>query len=359
MNIQDNGEARANRTLIRQQYDIASNVTVEAVMRYVEPVQTETTLETILGRFLEDKGLFAIPVLNGERPVGLIDRHAFENSLAQLCVPALPAEMPCADTMNAAPLLVDKSTPIHELSGFLSQCEIRHFAEGFIITEQGRYIGIGTGQGVLREITKTQIDAARYANPLTLLPGHVPINEHIEHLLQSGKSFAVCFVDIDNLRLFNDVYGYRKGDELIQITGELLGNVCDPTTDLIGHTHGDDFILVLQSPDWKQRCEAALSAFAHTSSALFDKSHRSIGGYLCTDRQGRIVHHPLPTLSIGAVWIIPKLFESQHAVTDAATDAKRLAKEKRGNSLFVERRHLFQHQVSEKQEGNSGVYYGN
>ena len=92
--------------------------------------------------------------------------------------------------MNAAPLLVEKSTPIHELSGFLSESEIRHFTDGFIITEQGRYIGIGTGQDLLREITKAQIETARYANPLTLLPGNVPINEHIEYLLQSGKSFC-------------------------------------------------------------------------------------------------------------------------------------------------------------------------
>ncbi len=260
--------------------------------------------------------------------------------------------------MNAEPLLVEKSTPIQELSEFLSESEIRHFTDGFIITEQGRYIGIGTGQDLLLEITKAQIETSRYANPLTLLPGNVPINEYIEYLLQSGESFAVCYGDLDNFKPFNDVCGYRKGDELIQFTARLLGAVCDPVHDFIGHIGGDDFILVLQSPDWEQRCHRALTAFAHTSSALFDKDHRSIGGYLTGDRQGRIVHHPLPTLSIGVVWVNPELFDSYHEVAEAATVAKKMAKEKPGNSLFIERRRLQQHQIAEEQHESAGAYYG-
>jgi diguanylate cyclase (GGDEF)-like protein len=341
-----------------QPYSNARNVTVETILRYVEPVQPETEIEKIFANFSENKNVRAIPVVKNGRPVGLINRYEFVDSLAQPYRRELLGKKPCADMMNAAPLLVEKSTLIHELSGFLSESEIRHFTDGFIITEQGRYIGIGTGQDLLREITKAQIETARYANPLTLLPGNVPINEHIEYLLQSGKSFAVCYGDLDNFKPFNDVCGYRKGDELIQFTARLLSNVCDPVHDFIGHIGGDDFILILQSPDWEQRCDRALSAFAHTSAALFDKDHRSIGGYLTGDRHGRIVHHPLPTLSIGVVWVNPELFSSHHEVAEAATVAKKMAKQKPGNSLFIERRRLHQHEVAEKQPEIAGAYYG-
>lgn len=341
-----------------QPYSNVRSVTVETILRYVEPAQPETEIEEIFAHFSENKNLRAIPVVKNGRPVGLINRYEFVDSLAQPYRRELLGKKPCADMMNAAPLLVEKSTPIHELSGFLSESEIRHFTDGFIITEQGRYIGIGTGQDLLREIAKAQIETARYANPLTLLPGNVPINEHIEYLLQSGKSFSVCYGDLDNFKPFNDVCGYRKGDELIQFTARLLRNVCDSAYDFIGHIGGDDFILVLQSPDWEQRCHRALSAFAHTSSALFDKDHRSIGGYLSGDRQGRIVHHPLPTLSIGVIWVNPEFFSSHHEVAEAATVAKKMAKEKPGNSLFIERRRLQQHQMAEEQHESAGAYYG-
>jgi GGDEF domain-containing protein len=342
------------KTIVKQPYGNIRNITVETFLRYVEPVQPETEFKKIFACFSENKNLRVIPVVKNERPVGLIGRYEFVDSFARPYRRYLLGKELCKDMMSAEPLLVEKSTPIHELSGFLSESEIRHFTDGFIITEQGRYIGLGTGQDLLREITKAQIETARYANPLTLLPGNVPINEHIEHLLQSGKSFAVCYADLDNFKPFNNVCGYRKGDELIQYTARLLGNACDPKHDFIGHIGGDDFILVLQSKDWEQRCHRALAAFARTSAALFDKDHRSIGGYLTGDRQGRIVHHPLPTLSIGAVWVNPELFGSHHEVAEAATAAKKMAKEKPGNSLFIERRRLHQRELIEEQHKATG-----
>jgi diguanylate cyclase (GGDEF)-like protein len=253
---------------------------------------------------------------------------------------------------------VEKSTPIDEVSQFLSQTDMQQFADSFIITEQGRYIGLGTSQDLLREITHSHISTSRHVHPLSKLPGSVPINEHIERLLQSGKSFAVCYADLDHLKPFNDKYGYRKGDELIQFTSNLLSQTCDPTLDFIGHIGGDDFIFILQSKDWEHRCHRALAAFAQTSSGLFDKQHRAMGGYKIEDRQSRIVHHPLPTLSIGVVLVTPKLFDSHYEITEAVTTAKIMAKKKPGNSLFIERRHPNSYKVSETQRQNAEVFYG-
>ena len=184
----------------KQPYSNARSVTVETILRYVESVQPETEIEKIFANFSASKNLRSLPVVKNGRPVGLINRYEFVDNFAQPYRRELLGKKPCADMMNAEPLLVEKSTPIHELSGFLSESEIRHFTDGFIITEQGRYIGIGNGQDLLREITKVQIETARYANPLTLLPGNVPINEHIEYLLQSGKSFAVCYRVMEKIK---------------------------------------------------------------------------------------------------------------------------------------------------------------
>ena len=334
-----------------QPYSNPRIITVEALLRYVEPSQPDTSIENIFACFSANKGLRAIPVVKHGRPIGLINRHAFVDSFAQPFRRELLGKKPCMDMMNADPLIVEKSTPIHELSSFLSESNIEHFTDGFIITEQGRYVGLGTGQDLLREITNAQIETARYANPLTLLPGNVPINEHIDFLLKSGKSFAVCYGDLDNFKPFNDVYGYRKGDEMIQFTGKLLNNVCDPQRDFIGHIGGDDFILILQSADWEKRCNRALTSFAQTSLVLFEERHRSSGGYTSEDRQGRVVHHPLPTLSIGVICATAEAFHSHYEIAEAATAAKKMAKKKPGNSLFIERRELAQPEMVE-------VYYG-
>src|SRR3546814_20755996 len=121
------------------------------------------------------------------------------------------------------------------------------------MTEGGQFIGVGTGFDLIREITQMQIHAARYANPLTQLPGNVPIDEHIEALLLSEEPFAVCYGDLDHFKPFNDLYSYRKGDEVIQITAGLLSENADPGLDFVGHIGGADFVVIFKRPDWRAR----------------------------------------------------------------------------------------------------------
>src|SRR5690606_29313798 len=146
------------------------------------------------------------------------------------------------------PLIVDHQISLQKLGHLITESRPQHLSDGFIITERGRYIGVGTGFDLIREITQMQIHAARYANPLTQLPGNVPINEHIEALVDSEATFSVCYVDLDHFKPFNDLYSYRKGDEAIQITAGLLRAHTDPGCDFVGHIGGDDFIVVSEAP---------------------------------------------------------------------------------------------------------------
>ena len=111
----------------------------------------------------------------------------------------------------------------------------------------------------------------------------------------------------------------------------------DPALDFIGHIGGDDFILLMQSNDWTQRCEQVLQAFANSTQMFFGKASHA-GGYESEDRQGRLMFHPFPTLSIGAVAIQPGDFSSHYEVSAAAAEAKKMAKRRPGNSLFSEKR---------------------
>jgi diguanylate cyclase (GGDEF)-like protein len=318
-------------------------VTAQKLLIYVEPVTPETENNEIFARFSTNHTLNSIPVVKHGKPLGLINRYTFIDRFAQPFQRELLGRKSCSQTMYEQPLLVEKSTTIQEISQFLTESNSRYFADGFIITDEGRYLGVGTGQDLLRTITQMQIEAARYANPLTLLPGNVSINENIERLLHSEQPFHACYCDLDNFKPFNDIYGYCKGDEMIQLTGRILYWACDPKLDFIGHIGGDDFILLMRSPDWKKRCDNALQSFAHASASLASEQHRCSGGYESEDRHGRVVFNPLPTLSIGAAYIDPRHFRSHLQVSEVATEAKKMAKKLRGNSLFVEqRKHLLQ-----------------
>lgn len=313
-----------------------SQTTAHKLLTYVEPVHPDTLIDHIFERFNVNPALRIIPVVKNSVPLGLINRYHFIDRFSKPFQRELHSKKPCIDLIQGDPLLVERGMPIEELSHFMAEADSRHFADGFIITENGRYIGVSSGQDLLRELTQMQLEAARYANPLTLLPGNVPINEHIERLLYANTSFVACYCDLDHFKPFNDTYSYRKGDEMIQLTGRILSWACDPKLDFIGHIGGDDFILLMQSRDWKARCEQALRSFEQAAGLLFKEEHLAAGGYNSEGRDGTVKFHPLTSLSIGATQVAPGQFMSHHEVSAAMTDAKKMAKKIHGNSLFVE-----------------------
>lgn len=304
-----------------------------------KPVRPETPIDRLFECFYPDPALHLIPIVDNGVPLGLINRHAFIERFSKPYQRELHGKEPCQKIIPGAPLLVEKNMPLAELSHFLAEVGSRHLTEGFIITENGRYTGVATGRDLLRELTQMQIEAARYANPLTLLPGNVPINDHIEHLLQMNIPFVACYTDLDFFKPFNDVYGYGKGDEMIRLTGRILNWACDPKLDFIGHIGGDDFVLLLQSPNWQARCEQALRSFEQATELMFTEEHRSAGGYTTEGRDGKQQFHPLTSLSIGALKVAPGEFTSYLEVAAAMTDTKKMANKISGNSLFVEQRH--------------------
>jgi diguanylate cyclase (GGDEF)-like protein len=326
----------------KTEFSARSQATAQKLLTYVEPVQPETVNEQVLQRFSANTALRIIPVVKGGKPLGLINRYQFIDRFAKPYQRELMGRKPCHELVPGEPLLVEKSMPIEELSHFLAEADSRHFADGFIITDNGRYIGVASGQDLLRELTQMQLEAARYANPLTLLPGNVPINEHIERLLHANAPFVACYCDLDHFKPFNDTYSYRKGDEMIQLTGRILNWACDPKLDFIGHIGGDDFILLMQSRDWKTRCEQALRSFEQAAGLMFKEEHLTAGGYHSEGRDGTVKFHPLTSLSIGATQIPPGLFMSHHEVSAAMLDAKKMAKKTPGNSMFIEQRNAIQ-----------------
>ncbi|HUO44347.1 MAG TPA: GGDEF domain-containing protein [Burkholderiales bacterium] len=313
-------------------------VSVERLMAKVHAVAPDTQNETVLHRFERDPELGALPVVDDKKPVGLINRHLFIEQFVRAFRHELHGRKPCTMYMDSLPLVVEKSVTIQELSSILVESDQRYLSEGFIIVDGGCYSGLGRSQDLIREMTKLQLEAARYANPLTMLPGNVPINEHTERLVDSRVQFVAAYSDLNYFKVFNDTYGYHLGDEMIKICARVLGDICDPQKDFLGHIGGDDFIILFQSEDWEARCLSALEKFDREVSGLFTADDIKRGGILGEDRRGNKMLLPLTSLAIGAVIVKPGEFASHLQVATAATEAKKLAKREGRSNLWIERR---------------------
>ncbi|MEZ0232854.1 MAG: GGDEF domain-containing protein [Methylophilaceae bacterium] len=313
---------------------------VSTLIKYVQPLTPQTINDDVYARFKETPGLYALPVVNQGRPVGLISRYDVIDHFARPYTRELYGKRPCFTFMDNKPLVVEKTMSLQALSDLITNMEPHHLSNGFIITDAGQYLGMGSGHDLLREITQMQINAARYANPLTMLPGNVPISEHIDRLLESKVTFYACYCDLDTFKPFNDAYGFRRGDELIQFTGKLLSDEVASEFDFVGHIGGDDFILIFQSEDWTARCEKILTLLQNAMPDFYDEKDRLRGGIEAEDRQGNKVFSPFVSMSIGVVKVEGSTLTSHHEVSSAIASAKKQAKKINGNSLFIERRSL-------------------
>jgi EAL domain-containing protein (putative c-di-GMP-specific phosphodiesterase class I)/GGDEF domain-containing protein len=332
--------APAEPALAGQAWIRASRTTAARLLQEIAPVAPETPNGAVEQRFIRERELQSVPVVKDGIPVGLINRNVFIDLMGRPFARELYAKRPCSTQMDACILVVDQGTALHELSRLIVESDPRHILHGFILTRNGAYAGMGSGHDLMREITRMQINAARYANPLTGLPGNVPINEHLDDLLRQEIPFVACYFDLDHFKPFNDVHGYRRGDEVLHWLGNLLRAHSDPDLDFVGHIGGDDFMLVFRSPDWERRCLDLLATFERDRGRFFGAEALALGGYESEDRQGRVVLHPLLGLSVGAVRAPAGAFPTHHEIAAAAALAKREAKRQPGSSLFVERRNL-------------------
>ena len=293
-----------------------------------------TTNDELASLFLTHTSLHAAAVIDGTRPVGIINRSRFMDEYSKLYYREVWGRKPCMVHANLEPRLIERNHNVDELLGILTSDDQRYLVDGFIVTDNGRYEGLGTGEQLVRSVTETRIEAARHANPLTFLPGNIPISQHIERLLNSGVEFVACYADLNNFKPFNDQYGYWRGDEMIRLVARLALAHCDPLRDFVGHVGGDDFIILYQSTNWQLQCQRIVTEFAQRAVALFDESARTAGGIHAEDRHGVSRFFPMTTIAIGAVKIHRDEYFSAEQVASVAARAKHDAKT-HGEGLLI------------------------
>lgn len=95
-------------------------------------------------------------------------RSHFIGHFARLYSREFSGRKPITALINIQPLLVDKNTRLQDLSRAILEADHHHLSNGFIITDQASYADLGFSQDLMRELTQMHINAARYANPVTL-----------------------------------------------------------------------------------------------------------------------------------------------------------------------------------------------
>ncbi len=182
------------------------------------------------------------------------------------------------------------------------------------------------------------------ANPLTGLPGNMQIDQVIRANLKVGASFAVCYADLNNFKVFNDQYGFTAGDRVLGYTAELLTAVVaeegDPDQDFVGHVGGDDFVIVTTPELVERLCRAIVEKFDGAIAGFYSPVDRDRGGLEAKDRQGSRIFVPLMGISLAVVTVTSGGFEHPAQISQIAAEIKKYLKQQggEGSRFMIDRR---------------------
>jgi diguanylate cyclase (GGDEF)-like protein len=310
-------------------------VCAEELILKTPPIEPDTKVQELVTIFREHLDWDSVAVVRDGRPLGIVRRDDLFLFLTKPLHPEVYNRKPVTSVMESPPLLIDSRLRLEQVGRLVTRRSRPKVNDDFIITRDGRYAGIGKIIDVLRQITQQQIQAAKDSNPLTLLPGNVQINTHIERMLSQRRQFVVCHLDVDHFKPYNDQYGYARGDQFLLQLAQMIRNAICARSDFVGHLGGDDFIAVMRSKDWKARLLELIANFSGAVPSLYAAEHREAAGIRAVDREGVLRTYPLATLSVAALEIDADGGTDTNAIADELRRVKALAKAQRGSSFLL------------------------
>ncbi len=120
------------------------------------PISSSVPMEEVAELFLNPDyaKVLSLPVVDDGRPVGVISRYTFMDIYLKPYGRELHGKRPVSSYMTDQPLVVAHDQPLAEAALHVTQNMRFPLMEDFIITEQGRYAGIGFVVDLLRAMER-------------------------------------------------------------------------------------------------------------------------------------------------------------------------------------------------------------
>lgn len=181
----------------------------------------------------------------------------------------------------------------------------------------------------------------RRISPLTGLPGNVQIHAELKKRISNNEEFSVLYLDLDNFKAYNDVYGFLKGDEIIKFTANtILKCIHSHITEgaFVGHIGGDDFVAIIPTLDCEEICKSIITNFDIEVSKFFTEEDSEKGYIEVANRKGVIEQFALTSISIGVVEADKGRFANMLEIGEVGAQVKHAAKSIMGSSYAIDRR---------------------
>ncbi|NJN17693.1 MAG: response regulator [Oscillochloris sp.] len=166
-------------------------------------------------------------------------------------------------------------------------------------------------------------------SPLTGLAGNILLTEEIGYRLRRAEPFVVLYVDLNHFKVFNDTYGFARGDRMIRMLANVITGAVATAAgerDFIGHIGGDDFAVITDEERLQQICRTIIRDFDLRAPDLYDPEDRTRGYVEGHDREGNARRFGILSVAIGGIRAVNGQFPGPDDVGRAAAAMKQRAK---------------------------------
>ena len=153
-------------------------------------------------------------------------------------------------------------------------------------------------QGAIRRAEATSL-----TDPTTALPSAKLIEEQLKVLI-GRDGWAMLYIVINHIDAFTEAQDIVAQDDFLRFVAMILNETVEAhgtPNDFIGHTSGNDFMIITVSPALDAIREEFSARFDQGVFTFYDFVTRERGYVIYTDRQGTQQESPLMNLSIGVL----------------------------------------------------------
>ncbi|MBL0708576.1 MAG: GGDEF domain-containing protein [Sulfurimonas sp.] len=310
-----------------------SNHDIHKYIDKIHALNVKTKMNIVMEYFKKNIETTILPILNSRNePVGILQDKRIKDYLYS--------------TYGRA-LLLNEDSRKSRLKNLLNPCAIADIHSsmtiiielfsnnpesiGIIITKDSEYYGFLSARAIINIMNEQNLLYAVEQNPLTKLPGNTMIERYVAEATSSNESYFLCYFDLDNFKAFNDVYGFRNGDRVIQLFADIMRKNL-PQEYFKAHIGGDDFFTAVKGMSIEEHIhieniQKIVKKFTDDVMEFYSVEDKEKGFILSKDREGNRKEFPLLTVSASVIIIHDKIkIRSHSSINDILSLQKKVAK---------------------------------
>jgi len=298
-----------------------SNLRVSNITSNEKTLNSNISISQVFEILKKDKYLDGLCVTDEEKVLGVVTRNDFFKKLSGQFGYNLFSKKPITSLMNKSYLEVDSFENIDIVAKKALSRPPDKVYDFIVVTETGKYSGIITVKDLLEKTIEIEINNAKHINPLSNLPGNVLIEKNIEIAIKSNLHKIILYLDIDNFKAYNDVYGFENGDRFIKELSKILKSNT-PENEFLGHIGGDDFLAIIDKKEAISYCKKIIKEFDNSINKFYNPTDYEKGYIEAKNRSG--IKEVFPLLSISIVGLHSTNYTN---IEDFSKDISKLKKD--------------------------------